>query len=52
MSASKMRQAAVDGDFNSFKMGIPDTVSEPEKKKLFRDVQKYMGIEEELVGDV
>ncbi len=51
MSASKMRQAAVDGDFNSFKTGIPDTVSEPEKKKLFRDVQKYMGIEEEFLWE-
>ncbi len=33
MSASKMRKAAADGDFDSFKMGIPNTIKDTEKKK-------------------
>ena len=48
MSASKMRLAATNDDFESFKMGVPDTVSDAEKKKLFDDVKKYMGISEAL----
>ena len=47
MSASKMRAAATDGDYDSFSMGIPATLSDADKKKLYRDVRKYMGIREE-----
>ena len=46
MSASKMRKAAADGDFDSFKMGIPNTIKDTEKKKLYLDVRKHMGIRE------
>ena len=46
MSASKMRKAAADSDFDSFKMGIPNTIKDTEKKKLYLDVRKHMGIRE------
>ena len=35
MSASKMRDAAENGDFDSFKTGVPDTMSDSDKKKLY-----------------
>ena len=45
MSASKMRAAAVDGDFESFQQGVPKGFKDA--KKLYSDVRKYMGIREE-----
>ena len=45
MSASKMRAAAVEGDFNSFQQGVPKGFKDA--KKLYNDVRKYMGIREE-----
>ena len=42
MSASKMRKAAMDDDFESFKKGIPNTLSEKDKKALFQTVQDSM----------
>jgi len=45
MSASKMRAAAVDGDFDSFQQGLPKGFKDA--KKLYNDVRKYMGIREE-----
>ena len=53
MSASKMRVAAANSDFDSFKQGIPVTLSDADKKKLYFDVRKYMGIREERdMGDL
>ena len=53
MSASKMRAAAAGGDYNSFITGIPATLADADKKKLYRDVRKYMGIREERdMGDM
>ena len=46
MSASKMRAAAVDSDFDSFKLGTP--LNDAQAKKLYFDVRKSMGIREEL----
>jgi len=46
MSASKMRAAAQDNDFDSFKQGTP--LSDAQAKKLYFDVRKSMGIKEEL----
>jgi len=46
MSASKMREHAKNGDFNSFKQGVPSHVPEKHAKELFRDVRKGMGINE------
>ena len=45
MSASKMRAAAADGDYDTFVQGIPKGFNDV--KKLFRDVRKGMGIREE-----
>jgi hypothetical protein len=47
MSASKMRTAAEKGDFDSFKTGIPSTLNDADKKKLYFEVRKNMGIREE-----
>ena len=45
MSASKMRAAAVEGDFDSFQQGVPKGFKDT--KKLYNDVRKHMGIREE-----
>jgi hypothetical protein len=51
MSASKMRKAAEDGDFQSFEMGLPTGFAQ--SKQLYRDVRKGMGIREERdMGDM
>ncbi len=47
MSASKMRTAAADGKFDDFKTGIPATLNDADKKKLYFEVRKNMGIREE-----
>lgn len=45
MSASKMRQAAVDGKVQEFESGVPKGFKDA--RKLYRDVRKHMGIREE-----
>tara|TARA_B100000424_G_scaffold57337_1_gene41372 strand:- start:22128 stop:24518 length:2391 start_codon:yes stop_codon:yes gene_type:complete len=45
MSASKMRQAATDGNMNAFMDGLPKGFRDG--KQLYRDVRKNMGIREE-----
>ena len=42
MSASKMRQAVVDGDYDSFKMGVPAGTSDSICKNLYNAVAKGM----------
>jgi RimK family alpha-L-glutamate ligase len=44
MSASKMRAAAAEGDFKSFRQGVPTTGSDRQARKLFDDVRKGMGV--------
>ena len=44
MSASKMRNAAVDGDFESFKTGIPAVMLDKMKKQMFDDLRKHMKV--------
>jgi len=39
MSASKMRKAAVQGDFNLFKEGLPITMKDKDAKNMFNDVR-------------
>ena len=51
MSASKMRFAAADGNFDSFSQGLPSGFKDA--KNIYRDVRKYMGIREERdMGDM
>ena len=51
MSASKMRAAASDGNYDEFIKGLPSGFSD--SKKLYRDVRKHMGIREERdMGDM
>ena len=40
MSASKMRAAAVKGDFESFRLGTPTSLSDADTKSMFNDVRK------------
>jgi len=48
MSASKMRKAAFDGNFEAFSQGVPGS-DKALKKKLYSDVRKGMGLSEEFV---
>ena len=44
MSASKMRKAAADSDFDTFKSGIPKSLSPEETKNLFNALRKSMRV--------
>ena len=44
MSASKMRKAVVDGDMESFKKGLPQTLKDTEVQSLFDAVADAMGV--------
>ena len=46
MSATKMRQAAAENNFNKFKMGVPSGLSQQLAKRMFDDVRAGMGINE------
>lgn len=46
MSGTKMREAAIKGDFKSFRSGIPKTLSDKETKELMEKVRKIMIKEE------
>lgn len=48
MSASKMRAFASEGDFESFKEGLPSGANDKDAKKLFDLVKKGLGIREEI----
>jgi len=43
MSASKMRKAVMDDDFNSFRRGTPKTLDDGDAKSLFNAVRQGMG---------
>ena len=51
MSASKMRKAVFDGDFDSFREGVPEHVSDAEAKKMFMAVKKGMQLKEEWLWE-
>lgn len=44
MSASKLRKAAADGDFETFKSGVPKALDDEDAKKLFNTIRNKMGI--------
>ena len=46
MSASKMRKAAAEGDFDTFQQGIPKGVSKQGKEELFMTLRTSMQVEE------
>ena len=46
MSASKMRQHAQEGNYHSFKSGLPSHVSHQHATQLYNDVRSGMGIKE------
>ena len=47
LSASRMRLAVAENDFKTFRMGLPDTVSQKDAKAIFTAVKQSMGINEE-----
>lgn len=48
MSASKLREFAMDGDFESFASGLPDTLSDSDKSTLYDKVREGLGIRENV----
>ncbi len=46
MSASKMRKAAAEGDFDTFSKGIPTSISKQGKEELFMTLRTSMQVEE------
>lgn len=46
MSGTKMREAAIKGDFKAFRSGIPKTLSDKDTKELMEKVRKIMIKEE------
>jgi predicted kinase len=48
ISASKMREAAKNNDFDTFKKGAPSKMSQAHVKQMFNDVRKGMNLKEEV----
>ena len=46
MSASKQRKAAAEGDYASFKKGVPTSMNEKQAKQLYNTLRTAMGIKE------
>ena len=46
MSASKQRKAAAEGDYASFKKGVPKSMSDEQTKQLYTTLRGAMGIKE------
>ena len=46
MSASKMRKAAVEGDFDTFDEGIPESLSKKDRDTLYLLLRQAMQVEE------
>ena len=46
MSASKLRKAATDGDFDAFSKGIPNTLSTERKKSLYDELRGQMRVKD------
>lgn len=47
MSASKMRKAAADNDFDTFKKGMPKTINDSEARGIMTTLRKAMNIKED-----
>ena len=48
MSASKMRKAAMDNDYDAFKKGLPKDLKGSEAKSIYKQLRRSMNIEESL----
>ena len=48
MSASKMRKAAADNDYDAFKKGLPKDLKSTEAKSIYKQLRRSMNIEEQL----
>ena len=48
MSASKMRNSAAEGDFDTFKVGVPSEMKKRDIKKMYDDVRKGLGVRESI----
>ena len=48
MSASKMRKAAADNDYDAFKKGLPKDLKSTEAKSIYMQLRKSMNLEEEM----
>jgi len=48
MSASRMREAAKEGDYDFFRKGVPSMCSEKDAKGMYDAVRKGMGIREQV----
>jgi hypothetical protein len=46
MSASKLRKSAAEGDFETFRSGVPKTLDDKAAKQLFNTLRKSMGVNE------
>jgi hypothetical protein len=46
MSASKMRKAAAEDDFKSFRQGIPDNIDDKSAKLMMNNLRKKMSVKE------
>jgi len=46
MSASKLRKAAAEGDFQTFRSGVPKTLDDKSAKQLFNTLRKKMKVAE------
>jgi phosphopantetheine adenylyltransferase len=51
MSASKMRKAAKDGDFRSFKKGLPKGIDNETAVALFTELQDAMGVKQKSTAE-
>ena len=46
MSASKLRKAAAEGDYKTFRTGVPSTLDDESAKQIYNTIRKSMGIKE------
>ena len=46
MSASKLRKAAAEGDYDAFKKGVPSNLDDKVIKQLYNTLRKSMGVKE------
>ena len=46
MSASKLRKAAAEGDYDVFKKGVPSNLDDKVVKQLYNTLRKSMGVKE------